>query len=90
MKTPKTLTIRGRRWRVVDSEKYKGPEFGYCTNPALDREIAIPVHGDEREDLIIIAHEVIHATDYGLSEKTAEALSAEVGDALWKLGWRKD
>lgn len=90
MKTPKTLTIKGRRWRLVDSEKMKMEELGYCTNPAFDRELAIPIHGDEREDLIIIAHEVIHAVDFGLSEKTVEALSVAVGDAAWSLGWRKE
>lgn len=90
MKSIKTLTIKKKRWRIVDSEKYKGPELGYCTNPALDREIAIPIHGDTREDLIIITHELIHAYDWGLSEKTVEGLSIEIGDALWKLGWRKD
>jgi hypothetical protein len=82
--------IRGKRWRVVDSEKYKGAELGYCTNPAMDREIAIPINGDEREDLIIICHEVTHGYDFGLSEKMVEGLSIALGDALWRLGWRKD
>lgn len=90
MKTPKTLKIRGRRWRVVDIANHKGAELGYCTHPDLDREIAIPIDGDTESELDTIIHELLHSCNWDLSEEAIEETACSVAGALWRLGWRKD
>ena len=86
----KQATIRGRRWRVVDSAPMKIPELGYCTNPDLDRELAIPVHGDTMEELDVIIHEIIHACFFDMSEEAVDESASSIATVLWKLGWRNE
>ena len=90
MKTPKTLTIRGRRWRLVDVANHKGKELGYCSNPDIEKEIAIPIDGDTESELDTIIHELIHAAQWDLAEEAVEEMACSIAGALWRLGWRKE
>ena len=90
MKTVKSLTVRGRRWRVVDSEKHKGPELGYCTHPEFGKELAIPLDGDTESELDTIIHECIHACHWDMAEEAVDETAASIAHVLWRLGWRKD
>lgn len=86
----KSVTIRGNRWRVLDVVKHKGPELGYCTNPALDRELAIPIDGDTEDELNVIIHETLHASCFDLDESCVEETATSIAHVLWRLGWRKE
>jgi len=88
----KRLSVRGKRFKIVDSAKKNGCELlGYCTNHSLgDAEIMIPIEGDEKDDLIVIIHEILHAALWDLSEETVEETSVDIGEALWRLKWRKE
>lgn len=90
MKPIRSVTIRGKRWRIVDSNGKKMPELGYCTHPDLDREIAIPIDGDTESELDTLIHEVLHACQWDLSEEAIEETACSIAHVLWRLGWRRD
>jgi len=86
----RSVMIRGKRFRVVDVATWEGAELGYCTNPDLDKEIAIPIDGDTEAELDTIIHELLHACHWDMSEEAVEETATCVARALWRLGWRKD
>jgi len=87
----KSVLIRGKRFKVKNSDDWKGPELGYCTCPHIgEREIMIPVNGDTLDELCVICHEVVHACDWDLSEEAVEEISIALGTVIWKLKWRKE
>ena len=90
MKPVKCVTIRGKRWRVVDSNIRPMEELGYCTHPDLDREIAVPVDGDTESELDTIIHECLHACQWDLSEEAIDETACSVARVLWRLGWRNE
>ena len=88
---PKTLLVRGRRWKRRDPPDI--PEVHQET-PALlglcdydTRTLYMPGTPRTEDELDTVIHEIIHACtelDEQAVSETAETLSGY----LWRLGWR--
>lgn len=84
----RTVTIRGRRWKVAKLDK--GKARGICEGPHIpDKEIDFPVHGGTRKDLDTIVHELLHGALWDLDEEAVYETAHDIAKVLWRLGWRK-
>lgn len=90
MKLPRSLTISGRRWRVVRGDPGEGHE-GEC-DPAA-RTITIAEHLDAQDAEAVFWHEVLHAllpeAQIIVSERSeeliVELLSQRIGGVLKQI-----
>jgi len=87
----RTADMRGRRYKIVDSQNLSGDHLGECSTPDLPyREMFIPVQGDTRDDLAVQIHEMLHACLWDLDEEAVEQTCVSIANCLWRLGWRND
>lgn len=83
----KTVTIRGKRYKV---ENVAAPK-GLCSAPFLkNKKIKIPILGDTLGELTVIIHEFLHAAFWDIDEEIIDDVAYDIARALWKLKWRKD
>lgn len=41
-----------------------------------------------KTSLILVVHESLHASNWGLPEETVSRMGKEIGSLLWKMGYR--
>lgn len=64
--------------------------WGICSDPnSRDRYIKLDKTIKGKSLLILSLHEFLHATRFSLSESEVERMSQEMGECLWKMGYRK-
>lgn len=87
MKPVRTHTFNGRKYTII-AEKLDG----YCDQFDLTAENArtliILPDLNTRKGLITAIHEALHAEDWTVTEEPIERVSKEIGDFLWRLGYR--
>lgn len=87
MRKVKTHKFNGRSYKIDIRE----PVDGYCEQYGMteaDREIAIFCDIKTKNGLITIIHEALHASDWRQDENAVDRVSSEVGNFLWRLGFR--
>lgn len=82
------ITLRGNRWKVVECPSLSG---GLCDNPGFpDKELTVPIEGEEKYDLDVLIHESLHACFWDMDEEAITESATDIANFLWKLGWRKE
>ena len=84
MKPVKTHTFNGRKYKIIVSP----PLDGQCTTYKSERELWIMESLKTRNGLITAIHESLHAENWAAKEETVVRVSSEIGDFLWRLGYR--
>ena len=84
MKPVKTHTFNGRNYKIIVSP----PLDGQCTIYKPERELWIMESLKTRNGLITAIHESLHAERWSEKEETIERVSKEIGNFLWRLGYR--
>ena len=94
------MTVRTHRFNGV---KYHigldEPYVGWCDKPGTPDPKEYPAirmpeglaRGDSRkakEDLIILIHECLHASDWSLPEDVVDRIATDIGSLQWRLGYR--
>ena len=89
MKRPvKTHTFHGRRYKIdIEPDGLHGECDAYHIGEK-DRKIGIYIDPATKKGLITIIHECLHAEDWHASEEAVDRTSAEIGNFLWRLGYR--
>jgi hypothetical protein len=94
---PTTVTIAGKRWRLVVVSPSRlpvhkdnhGPIGGDCDSPRLiGKRIRINSRIRGENLLRVVIHEFMHAGGWQLSEEAVDNMSTDFARALWKMGLR--
>ena len=90
------IKIRNKIWELVREEiqelTEEGEEMkGYC-EPASkkSKKIVVDSRLKDREELEILIHEMLHASQWDLDETVVQHSAEDFAKVLWKLGYRKD
>jgi hypothetical protein len=87
MKPVKTHTFNGKRHHIYVDE----PPLGICFNSVegkSNNEIYIMTSLKDKWGLITAIHESLHAEKWSAHEETVDRTSKEIGNFLWRLGYR--
>lgn len=87
--TARTITIRGKRWRLIEGSPGRGCD-GHCDSPNQPRKaIVIPrrVRRHRRHYLRILIHEVMHGACFDLAEETVDEISTDLARILEQEGF---
>lgn len=84
-----TITIDGKRWRLVYDGRIGNDKDGYCT-PANEpgRTIAIRSTLTGQYRLEVEIHEMLHAADGSKDEGWVDTVAHDLAKVLWRLGYR--
>lgn len=89
------IKILGKKWKLrfvpnLSGRNTKEKIHGYCDHPEeYNKEILITKGLDEKEELITIIHELLHAAFWWLDEEYVDKSSSDIGEVLIKLGYKK-
>lgn len=61
----------------------------YPHNKDSTPQISIAVDIDTKEGLIALIHECLHAEQWAATEEVVDRTSIEIGNLLWRLGYRR-
>lgn len=82
----KTVTIRGKRWRVIRS-RVPPDRDGDCDHPASKQKtIRIRRGLKDWRYLEVLIHEMLHASFWDVSEEAVTETAADITSALKSLG----
>jgi hypothetical protein len=87
MRKVRTHTFNGVKYEI---DVYQ-PFDGLCESPTSDNnrpDIRISIDIRTRLGLISLLHECLHAENYAKGEGVVDRVSSEIGDLLWRLGFR--
>jgi hypothetical protein len=80
----------GRRYEVKYVKKLKNGNHGECDHyNAGNKSIRILESLEPKRKLVVTLHESLHACMWPLSEAAVGEMSEDIGNLLWKLGYRK-
>lgn len=96
MRKVKTHRFNGVKYFIGVDEPY----VGWCDKPKTPDETEYPAirlpnglaFGNTKkakEDLIILLHEMLHASNWEKTEKQVDKVAMDVGTLLWRLGYRR-
>jgi hypothetical protein len=82
------VLLRGKYYDLISSKLRK--YWGDCNHPSdPDKVIRIASSlKDEKQLLITVLHETLHACLWDLDEEAVEEISVDIGNVLYKLGAR--
>ena len=80
----RTHKFNGRRYKIY----VHPPVDGQCTTYKVERELWIMAHPRTKNGLVTALHESLHAENWAASEEVVDRVSREIGDFLWRLGYR--
>jgi hypothetical protein len=86
--------------RNVRTHKFNGVKYnididtdveGVCDSPRGRTKRWIQIFSDlkDKRGLILLIHESLHASDWLKSEEDVDRVSTEIGNFLWRLGYRR-
>jgi len=85
----RTITVNGKRWRLMYSGHIGNDKDGYCTPPdEPGRTIAIRSTLDGVRRLEVELHEMLHAADWSKDEEWVRTVAHDLAKVLWRLGYR--
>ncbi len=82
-KALKTHTFNGRKY-IIDVDFLDG----WCDQFKLKHRLQILADLKTKDGLITAIHEALHAENWCKSEKVIDKVSTEIGNFLWRLGFR--
>ncbi len=88
----KTHVFRKKRYKIlfVNKSKLGKDTLGTCDSPQdKDKEIKVYKNLSPKESLITELHESLHSCLFDLDEPAIDEISTDIGEFLWKLGYRK-
>ena len=86
MRPVKTVTLRGKRWRICYSPYEK---YGECESPCEKNKLITlrdDLAGKDKLDTII--HEALHACLWDLDEEAVHGTAKGIATFLWRMGYR--
>lgn len=87
----RTITINGKRWRLVYDGRIGNDKDGYCTPPdEPGRTIAVRSTLKGQRRLEVEIHEMLHAAMWSLDEECVRTVAHDLAKVLWRLGYRLD
>jgi len=86
MRPVKTHIFNGRRY-YIDIDKIDG----WCDQYKLENKRMLHIITDleTKNGLITTIHEALHAENWAETEEVVDRVSREIGNFLWRLGYRK-
>ncbi len=96
MSSVKTHTFNKVKYYIGVDDPY----IGWCDKPKSPDKKEYPAirmpdglafgNGKKaKEDLIVLLHECLHASNWEKSERTVDRTSNDIGRLLWRLGYRR-
>jgi len=89
MKPVKTHTFHRRKYFIYFRLPVDGMTDTYALGSHNSREMNIFVDIATKNGLVTLIHESLHAENWAKSEAVVDRVSTEIGDFLWRLGYRK-
>ena len=87
----RTITVNGKRWRLMYSGHIGNDKDGYCTPPnEPGRTIAIRSTLTGQNRLEVELHEMIHAAMWSLDEEFVEQMAKDLARNLTRIGYHLD
>lgn len=84
------IKVGNKYWNLVFIELDENTG-GECDSPdTKGKEIRISTDLQREEELEIIIHELLHASDWSKDEEWVEEIAQDISNVLMKLGWKKD
>jgi len=85
----RTITINGKRWKLVYDGRIGNDKDGYCTPPhEPGSTIAIRSTLEGQYRLEVELHEMLHAADWSKGEEWVHGVAHDIAKVLWRLGYR--
>lgn len=84
MKPVRTHTFNGRRYKIY----VRPAPDGFCDKSPKHLELYIFCSLKTKDGLITAIHEALHAENHYAQEDAVDRTSKEVGNFLWRLGFR--
>lgn len=82
------IKVRNRFW-TFRRVKSRGAD-GECDPPtSLKREIRVNPDLTGVDELDVILHELLHASQWDLAEEAVAEIATDISRVLWRLGYRK-
>lgn len=82
----RTHTFNGRKYKIEIGEERLD---GFCDQYKDEKILSIWVDLDTKNGLITAIHEAMHAVNWAKNEKTVDSCSVDIGNFLWRLGFRR-
>ena len=84
------IKVGNKYWNLVFIELDENTG-GECDSPdTKGKEIRISTDLQREEELEIVIHELLHASDWSKDEEWVEEIAQDISNVLMRLGWKKD
>ena len=84
------IKVGNKYWTLVFIELDENTG-GECDSPdTKGKEIRISTDLQREEELEIVIHELLHASDWSKDEEWVEEIAQDISNVLMRLGWKKD
>lgn len=84
------IRVGNKYWNLVFIELDENTG-GECDSPdTKGKEIRISTDLQREEELEIVIHELLHASDWSKDEEWVEEIAQDISNVLMRLGWKKD
>ena len=84
------IKVGNKYWNLVFIELDENTG-GECESPdTKGKEIRISTDLQREEELEVVIHELLHASDWSKDEEWVEEIAQDISNVLMRLGWKKD
>ena len=84
------IKVGNKYWNLVFIELDENTG-GECDSPdTKGKEISISTDLQREEELEVVIHELLHASDWSKDEEWVEEIAQDISNVLMRLGWKKD
>ena len=84
------IKVGNKYWNLVFIELDENTG-GECDSPDTKGiEIRISTDLQREEELEVVIHELLHASDWSKDEEWVEEIAQDISNVLMRLGWKKD
>jgi len=82
----KTHRFNGVKYHIILRDLHGFTDYG----PTKDEySLVVSTKPRSRTELVILIHEAMHAGNWDKHEETIDRSSKEIGNLLWRLGYRR-
>ena len=84
------IKVGNKYWNLVFIELDENTG-GECDSPdTKGKEIRISTDLQREEELEVVIHELLYASDWSKDEEWVEEIAQDISNVLMRLGWKKD
>ena len=84
------IKVGNKYWSLVFTELDENTG-GECDSPdTKGKQIRISTDLQREEELEVVIHELLHASDWSKDEEWVEEIAQDISNVLMRLGWKKD